>query len=73
LTILILIGIINLRKVEGMKKRSGRPEIPASQRRKMAFRFVATKEEAARIRAKAKAMGLNLSEYLRKASIPRED
>jgi hypothetical protein len=39
----------------------------------MAFRFVATKEEAARIRAKAKAMGLSLSEYLRKAAIPRED
>lgn len=55
-----------------MVKRSGRPEIPASKRRNMPFRFVATKEEAARVRAKAKAMGLSLSEYLRQVAIPRE-
>jgi hypothetical protein len=39
----------------------------------MAFRFVVTKAEAGRIRAKAKAMGISLSEYLRQAAIPRED
>jgi hypothetical protein len=54
-----------------MVKRVGRPEIPASDRRSVAFRFVATKEEAARIRAKAKAMGFTLSEYLRQVAIPR--
>jgi hypothetical protein len=51
-------------------KRTGRPEIPASKRRNVAFRFVVTKEDAARIRAKAKEMGLTLSEYLRKVAIP---
>ena len=53
-------------------KRAGRPEIPASKRRNKAFRFVATKEEAARIRAKANALGLTLSEYLRQAAIPKD-
>jgi hypothetical protein len=52
-------------------KKAGRPEIPASKRRNVAFRFVATKEEAARIRAKAKEMDLSLSEYLRRVAIPR--
>jgi hypothetical protein len=55
-----------------MVRRVGRPEIPAGKRRNVAFRFVATKEEAARIRGKAKGMGLTLSEYLRQAAIPRE-
>lgn len=51
-------------------KRAGRPEIPASKKRTFAFRFVANKEEAAKVRAKAKEMGLTLSEYLRKVAIP---
>jgi hypothetical protein len=54
-----------------MGKRIGRPEIPASKRRSIAFRFVANKEEAARIRAKAEALGLTLSDYLRQVAIPR--
>jgi hypothetical protein len=54
-----------------MVKRVGRPEIPASKRRNVAFRFVATKEEATKVRAKAKDMGLTLSEYLRQAAIPK--
>jgi len=40
-----------------MRKRAGRPEIAPSQRREAIFRFVATKTEAAKIRAKAKASG----------------
>ena len=55
-----------------MVKRVGRPEIPASKRRNVAFRFVATKEEAARIRTKAHAMGLSLSDYLRQVAIPKD-
>jgi hypothetical protein len=54
-----------------MRKRAGRPEIPESKKRNVAFRFVATKEEAARIRAKAKEQGYTLSEYLRQVAIPR--
>jgi hypothetical protein len=52
-------------------KKIGRPEIPANKRRNFAFRFVATKGEAAKIRAKAKEMNLSLSEYLRQAAIPK--
>ena len=55
-----------------MVRRVGRPEIPASKKRNVAFRFVATKEEAARIRAKAEAMGLSLSDYLRQVAIPKD-
>lgn len=55
-----------------MAGRVGRPEIPASKKRNMAFRFVATKEEAARLRRKAKEMGLSISEYLRSVAIPKE-
>jgi len=55
-----------------MGKRMGRPAVPASKRRNKPFRFVATREEAARIRAKADDMGLTLSEYLRKVAIPRD-
>lgn len=55
-----------------MVKRVGRPNVPASEKRSEAFRFAATKAEAARIRAKAKAMGQTISEYLRSASIPKE-
>jgi hypothetical protein len=55
-----------------MVKRAGRPEIPESKKRNVAFRFVATKEEAARIRAKVKASGLTLSEYLRQVAIPKD-
>jgi hypothetical protein len=54
-----------------MIKRAGRPEVPASQKRQEIIRFVVTKAEAARIRAKAKEQGLSLSEYLRQVAIPR--
>jgi hypothetical protein len=55
-----------------MRKRAGRPEVPESQKREAIFRFVVTKSEAAKIRAKAKALGLSLSEYLRSVAIPKE-
>ena len=54
-----------------MKKRAGRPEVAASQRRQEIIRFVVTKAEAAKIRSKAKEQGLTLSEYLRQVAIPR--
>lgn len=56
-----------------MAKRAGRPEIASSQRREVIFRFVVTKAEAGKIRGAAKAAGVTISEYLRKAAIPRED
>jgi len=54
-----------------MGKRVGRPEIAASQRREVIFRFVVTKAEAARLRSKAKAAGLTISEYLRSVALPK--
>jgi len=55
-----------------MRKRVGRPEIALSQRREAIFRFVSTKAEAAKIRAKAKSLNLTISEYLRSVAIPKE-
>ena len=55
-----------------MAKRIGRPEIAASRRRTVIFRFVTTKADAAKIRAKAEQLGLTLSEYLRGVAIPKE-
>lgn len=55
-----------------MRKRAGRPEIPSSQKRETILRFVATKQEAAKIRAKAKALRLTISDYLRSVAIPKE-
>ena len=55
-----------------MPKRVGRPEVAPSQKRSVIFRFVTTKAEAARLRAKVKASGLTLSEYLRGVAIPKE-
>jgi hypothetical protein len=52
-----------------MRKRAGRPEIAPSQRRDAIFRFVVTKAEAAKIRSKAKAAGLSISEYLRQSAL----
>jgi hypothetical protein len=52
-----------------MRKRSGRPEVPASQRREEILRFVVTKAEAAEIRGKAKEQRMSLSEYLRQAAL----
>ena len=52
-----------------MPKRAGRPAIAASQRREIIFRFVATKAEVAKIRSKAKAAGLTISEYLRQSAL----
>jgi hypothetical protein len=56
-----------------MARRAGRPELAASQRRDVIVRFVVTKAEASRIRAKAKANSQTLSEYLRSVAIPREE
>lgn len=55
-----------------MSKRAGRPAIAASQKRTVIFRFVATKSEAAKLRGKAKAAGLTISQYLRSVAIPKE-
>lgn len=55
-----------------MRKRVGRPEIAPSQRREVIFRFVVTKVEAGKIRSKAKAASLTISEYLRSVAIPKE-
>ena len=52
-----------------MRKRVGRPELKASEKRGETFRFMTTKEESAKIRAKAKAAGLSLSDYLRKLAL----
>ena len=54
-----------------MRKRAGRPEIAPSQRREHIFRFVATEAEAKKIRAKAKALNLTISDYLRGVAIPK--
>jgi len=54
-----------------MRKRAGRPEVAPNQRREAIFRFVATKAEAAKIRSKAKTLGLTISEYLRSVAIPK--
>jgi hypothetical protein len=55
-----------------MPKRAGRPALTASQKRNVIFRFVVTKAEEKRLRAKAKELGLSISEYLRSVSIPKE-
>jgi hypothetical protein len=55
-----------------MAKRVGRPEVAASQRRDVIFRFVVTKADASKIRAKAKSQGQTISEYLRSVAIPKE-
>lgn len=54
-----------------MAKRVGRPAKPASERMDAIFRFVVTKDEEKRLRAKAKELGLSISEYLRKVAIPK--
>ena len=56
-----------------MKKRVGRPELKASEKHTETFRFVTTKEESAKIRAEAKRLRLNVSEYLRSVAIPKEE
>jgi hypothetical protein len=55
-----------------MAKRVGRPGIAASRRKSIIFRFVTTKAEAAKIRAKAQELNLTLSEYLRSVAIPKD-
>jgi hypothetical protein len=54
-----------------MPKRAGRPTLAASQKRDTIFRFVVTKAEEKRLRAKAKELGLSISEYLRRVAIPK--
>jgi hypothetical protein len=55
-----------------MPKRAGRPTVVKGQKRDEIFRFVTTKAEAAKIRGKAKELGLTLSDYLRNVAIPKE-
>jgi hypothetical protein len=54
-----------------MAKRAGRPEIPPRERRTVIVRFVVTHNEAGKIRSKARAEGLTISEYLRSVAIPK--
>jgi hypothetical protein len=54
-----------------MKKRSGRPAMVASQKREIILRFVVTKAEASKVRAKARSQAQSLSEYLRSVAVPR--
>ncbi len=51
------------------KKRVGRPELKASEKRGETFRFMVTKEESAKVRIRAKAARLTISEYLRKVAL----
>jgi hypothetical protein len=67
------VGISYTRRRKWMAKRAGRPKMTASKKRELIFRFVATKAEAEKIRAKAEKLGLTLSEYLRSVAIPKED
>ena len=55
-----------------MPKRAGRPPKAASQKRDAIFRFMVTAAESKRLRAKAKELGLSISDYLRSVSIPKE-
>lgn len=45
----------------------------ASERRERILRFVCTEAEEKKIRRRAKAAGMTLSDYLRSVAIPRED
>jgi hypothetical protein len=53
-------------------RKAGRPKVKASEKHSETFRFMTTKEESATIRAKAKVLGLTISEYLRSVAIPKE-
>jgi hypothetical protein len=53
-----------------MAKRVGRPKVAASKKRVESFRFVVTKVEAAKVRARCKALNLTLSEILAKRCGP---
>ena len=64
--------IILLEKQGVMPKRAGRPPKAASQKRNAIFRFMATAAESKRLRAKAKELGLSISDYIRGAVIPKE-
>jgi hypothetical protein len=57
---------------DAMPNRAGRPVKPASEKRNVIFRFLVTKAEEKRLRAKAKESGLSISDYLRSAAIPKE-
>jgi hypothetical protein len=54
------------------KRRAGRPAKSASEKRNIIFRFVVTTTEEKRLRAKAKELGVSISEYLRSVAIPKE-
>ena len=49
-----------------MKKRTGRPPKPASERLSETLRPRVTKEEHRKLRAEARQAGLTLSEYIRR-------
>jgi len=67
------VGINNTIKKECVPKRTaGRPAKAASEKRNVIFRFVVTAAEEKRLRAKAKELGLSISEYLRSVAIPKE-
>jgi hypothetical protein len=53
------------------KKRVGRPPVEGPKRDRI-LRFVVTTDEGRKIRAKAKSLGLSLSDYLRSVAIPRD-
>jgi hypothetical protein len=59
------------RSGEMTAKRIGRPKVAASKRRDIIFRFVATKEEATRIREAARGY-LTVSDYIRDKVIPQD-
>jgi len=54
-----------------MAKRAGRPVKAESEKRNVIFRFLVTKAEEKRLRARAKELGLEISEYLRSVAIPK--
>jgi len=55
-----------------MVKRVGRPAKAESEKRTVIFRFLVTRAEEKRLRARAKELGLEISEYLRRVAIPKE-
>jgi hypothetical protein len=55
-----------------MAKRPGRPKMEGPKR-EFGFRFLTTKAETSKIKARAKASGLTVSEYLRRVALGGEE
>jgi len=51
--------------------KAGRPKVKASEKRGETFRIMVTREESAKIRSLARAAGVTISEYLRRAALPK--